>query len=234
MGDAYAYNAMSVVQSCIPTLYPMSNLKIDDEFHFTVVSKSEDQYFIHDEDFEEPLTVDKSFLLNPHVHLESWYRTKHFPTLVETPDDDLNIDFSIFDHVWVFSIFENDAFINESENLPVPHPGSGSDDEIPGLQSGTDSDSEHEGSSILWPISETDSEWEDNNDLPGLQSVSDSNKELEDPPPDNTSEDELTDIPDDDTMVHMSDTETETDCQKPLHGFLMLQILTLVIHYIHG
>ena len=161
MGDVYAYNTMCVLQSCIPTLYPSSDLEIDDEFCFTVVSKSEDQYFIHDEDFKEPLTVDKSFLLNPHVDLGNWYHAKCFPKSVETPDDDLNIDFSIFDRVWVLSIFENDIFVNESEDLPVPHPGSGSDDETPGLQSG-----------------ETDSEGGDNDDLPGLQSVSDSSKEL--------------------------------------------------------
>ena len=102
IGDAYTYNAMCVLRNGIPTLYPSSDLKIDDEFRFTVVSKSEDRYFIHDEDFKEPLTMNKSFLLNPRINLGSWHRAKCFPKSVETPDDDLNIDFSIFDCVWYF------------------------------------------------------------------------------------------------------------------------------------
>ena len=82
----------------------------------------------------------------------------------------------------------------------------------------------------MWPISETDSEGEDNDDLPGLQSVSDSSEELDDLPPDNTSEDELTDIPDDDTMVHMSDTETETD-ECPYHpiGDVLSETITWIL-----
>ena len=210
MGDAYAHNAMCVLQSGISTLYPSSDLEINDEYRFTVVSKSTDQYFIHDEDFTEPLTVDKTFLQNPHIDLGDWYHAKCFPKSAGTLENDLNIDFSIFDRTWVFSVFKNDVF-NEDKDLPALHPGNESDDESPGLQSGADLDSEDVDPPRLWPINEVESELEDNDDLPDLQSVLDSDEEVDYLSSDDISENELTDNPDDDTIINVSDTDTETD-----------------------
>ena len=69
MGDVYGYNATLVLRSGIPTLYPTVNPEINNEFRITVVQKSDDQYFIHDEDFHKPLTVDKSILTNSRFDL---------------------------------------------------------------------------------------------------------------------------------------------------------------------
>jgi hypothetical protein len=79
MGDAYGHNAMLVLRSGIPTLYPTVKPEIDNEFRISVVQKNEDQYFIHDEDFDKPLTVDNSVLRNSQFDLGNWYRTKTVP-----------------------------------------------------------------------------------------------------------------------------------------------------------
>ena len=129
MGDAYGYNAMLVLRSGIPTLYPTVNPEINNEFRITVVQKSDDQYFIHDEDFHKPLTVDKSILTNSRFDLGNWYHTRRLPKPLNVWDDDQIVDLSIF----------------------TPE-----DDDLPELYPESDSDSDDEGPPGLYPISEED------------------------------------------------------------------------------
>ena len=154
MGDAYRYNTMLVLRTGIPTLYPTVHPDIDNEFRISVIQKNEDQYVIHDEDFSEPLTVDKAILTNSWFGLGNWYRTKRLPKAFKTLDDNLMVDFSVF-------IPEKD------EGLPDLHPGENSESEC------------SQGPPGLYPISEEESETDDRDEMPDLQSVSDSDEESE-------------------------------------------------------
>ena len=75
MGNTYGYNAMLVLCSGIPTLYPTVNPEINNEFRISVVQKNEDQYFLD---------------------LGNWYCTKRLPKALKACNDDLIIYFSIF------------------------------------------------------------------------------------------------------------------------------------------
>jgi len=161
------------------------------------VRKSDFQYFIHDEDFNKPLTMDEDTLTNLHFDLGNWYHVHRFPRDLAEFEDDLNIDFSVFNRLTVFSLFENNSFNNEEEDLPDLHPGS-------------DSSDDEDGPPGLYPISEVEPELEDNKDMPSLQSISDSDEDS-----DNHSnymlDGELTENPDDITIMYMSEMDTDID-----------------------
>ena len=151
MGDAYGYNAMLVLRSGIPTLYPTVNPEIDNEFRISVVQKNEDQYFIQDEDFDRPLSVDKSILTNSWFDLKNWYRTRRLPKAFKAWDDDLLIDFSIF--------------TPKDDNLPELCPGSDSDnDGPPGLYPISEEDFDEEFDRLTEPVSEGEQTDSSNND----------------------------------------------------------------------
>jgi len=208
MGDTYEYNAMLVLRSGIPTLYPTVSPEIDNEFHISVVQKNEDQYFIHDEDFDEPLTMDKTVLTNSWFDLGNWYHTRQFPKALGKLDDDLLVDSSMF---------------NPEEN-----------DDLPDLYPGSDSDSDDDSPPGLYPISEEDPESDNRDEMPDLQSVSDSDEESDRLT--ELLDDELTDNPDDEAIMGVSDSDTEIS-ERPYHpigdilGAMVTQILNALGPY---
>ena len=134
---------MLVLRTGIPTLYPTVNPEIDNEFCISVIQKNEDQYVIHDEDFTEPLTMDKAILMNSRFDLGNWYCTKRLPKNFNKWDDNLLVDLSIFS----------------------PE----KDDSVPDLYHGDDLDSDNEDPPSLYPISEEESEMDDRDEMPDLQ-----------------------------------------------------------------
>ncbi|CAA7270580.1 unnamed protein product [Cyclocybe aegerita] len=96
MGDAYAYNAMLVLRSGIQTLYQTRDPLVDDDLQFTVVSASDTTYHIHNDDFEDrPLTIPKTYLVNPYFDLGHWYLIHRYhtrPIVDDGPDDPSDID----------------------------------------------------------------------------------------------------------------------------------------------
>jgi len=166
--------------------------------------------------------VDEDTLANPHFDLGNWYCVCKFPRDLVEFEDDLNIDFSVFNRLTVFSLFENNSFNNEEEDLPDLHPGS-------------DSSDDEDGPPGLYPISEVEPELEDNKDIPSLQSILDSDEDS-DNHSDYMLDGELTENLDDDTIVYMSETDSDIDGQpyRPIGdvlGEMVAMILEVLDHY---
>ena len=153
MGDAYCINAMYVLCSGIPMLYPSSDPDLDPEARFHVTRGEPDEFIIYDEEFVQPMRIDKSIITNTHFDLAKWYQVRHYPRL---PFDGENVDLDL-------SSLE---FLNggyEPTSDQVGDTGSdNNDDDAPDLQSVSDSDwNEHRGSTSNLSGASTDSDWDE-------------------------------------------------------------------------
>lgn len=81
MGDAYSFNVMRVLCSSISTLYPSANPDMDPEARFHVTCGEPDEYIIYDEEFSQPLQIDKSIMMNTHFDLAKWYQAQRYPKI---------------------------------------------------------------------------------------------------------------------------------------------------------
>ena len=79
MGDTHNFNAMQVLCSGISVLYQSTDPDMDPEGCFHVAHSEPNKYFMYDEEFSQPLRIDKYILTNPHFDLAKWYQARRYP-----------------------------------------------------------------------------------------------------------------------------------------------------------
>ena len=153
MGDAYCINAMCVLCSGIPTLYPSSDPDLDPQACFHVTRGEPNEFIIYDEEFVQPIRIDKSIITNTHFDLAKWYQVQHYPRL---PFDGENVDLDLSSLEFLDGGYE-------PTSDQVGDTGSdNNDDDAPDLQSMSDSDwNEHRGSTSNLSGASTDSDWDE-------------------------------------------------------------------------
>lgn len=115
MGDTYSFNVMCALCSGIPMLYPSSDPDLDPEAHFHVMHGDPDDFNICDEEFSQPLRIDKSIKTNAHCDLAKWHQAWHYP---KTPfnKEMVDLDLSLLDFLNGHEEPNSEEFTNSASN----------------------------------------------------------------------------------------------------------------------